>query len=329
MHSLTSKLRFYNNHFKLFVIRPPPRWIHTIKSILLSEVVMSDYIEQAIDILTFGNYSSNTIKTYKTYLIPFLNYCDSTLHKDPADVTDSEVRSFILAIQKERKLSDTTVNLILSELCFLYEAVLDLSWNSKRIPHRKVPTYLPYVPTKETVQKFIACISDIKIKAMVVLMYSAGLRISEVCRLKCSDIQHDQHRIYVSPSKRNRDRYTILAEETYDLLKEYWRSLPDGMKTTDWLFTQQTNVEKPIYPQFIQKNIPKFEDALGWDHQLQCHSFRHAFATHSYMAGMSLETLALLLGHKDTRTTRIYIQLAMLSMEGVTSPISGMDLNHG
>ncbi len=285
---------------------------------------MMNYLDQIEEILSFGKYSPNTIQSYKTYTAPFLEYCAVTLHKAPADVSPAEIRAFICQLQAERSLSDNSTNHALSELRFLYEAVLGLPWNTKQMPHRRQTIYLPYVPTPDIVEAFISSIHDLKKKAMVSLMYSAGLRISEVCTLKCAHIEHSRSRIYVAPGKNCRDRYTILSEEAFSLLCSYWRALPGELRTRDWLFTQQRSIGKPIYPQFIQDLIPKQESLLGWPHRLTCHSFRHAFATHSYQNGMDLETLSRLLGHSSVNSTRIYVHLAMLSMEGIKSPMDGM-----
>lgn len=283
-----------------------------------------DYLDQMGEILSFGNYSPNTIQSYKTYTAPFLEYCALTLHKTPGNVSPAEIRAFIRQLQADRGLSDSTTNHALSELRFLYEAVLGLPWNARQLPHRRQAVYLPYVPTPETVRVFISSIQDLKKKAMVSLMYSAGLRISEVCSLKCAHIEHSRSRIYVAPGKNRHDRYTVLSEEAYSLLCCYWRRLPTAMRSRDWLFTQQRSISKPAYPQFIQELIPKQEALLGWPHRLTCHSFRHAFATHSYQNGMDIETLSHLLGHSSVNSTRLYIHLAMLSMEGVSSPMDGM-----
>ena len=287
---------------------------------------MTNYLDQIEEILSFGKYSPNTIQSYKTYTAPFLDYCSSTLHKDPAEVSPAQIRAFITQLQTERNLCDNSTNHALSEIRFLYEAVLGLPWNAKQIPLRRQTFHLPFIPTPDIVENFLSSIQDLKKKAMVSLMYSAGLRISEVCTLKCAHIEHSNSRIYVAPSKNNRDRYTILSEDVYRILCAYWRDLPASMRTRDWLFTQQHSVDKPIYPQFIQSFLFKQEEALHWPHRLTCHSFRHAFATHSYQNGMDLETLSRLLGHASTNTTRYYVHLAMLSIEQIKSPMDGMEV---
>lgn len=285
---------------------------------------MNHYLEQIDEILSFGGRSPRTIISYKTYAAPFLEHCVNCLHKDPAEVTSAQIRTYLTGLQKERGLCDATINHAISEIRFLYEAVLGLEWNPRQVPHRKIKRCLPYVPGRDAVEAFLSSINDLKKKAMVCLLYSSGLRISEVCRLKCSDIEHSRQRIYVAPSKNGKDRYTPLAEEAYEILCQYWLSLPAGKRSRDWLFTQQHDLTKPIYPQFIQDFIRKQNRLPGWDHRLTAHSFRHAFSTQCYQDGMDLLTLSRLLGHSSINSTTIYVHLAELGMRHYDSPMKGM-----
>lgn len=285
---------------------------------------MTDYLEQMDELLSFGGKSPRTIISYKTYAAPFLEYCVSCLHKDPAEVSSAEIRAYLINLQKERNLCDATINHAISEIRFLFESVLGLPWNPKQIPHRRFNRCLPFVPERATVETFLASINDLKKKAMICLLFSSGLRISEVCHLKCAHIEHSRNRIYVAPSKNRKDRYTVLAEEAFQILCLYWRSLPSGMKSRDWLFTQQTNPLKPIYPQFIQGFLMKQEKLLGWEHRLTAHSFRHAFATCCYQDGMDLLTLSKMLGHSNINSTTIYVHLAELGLRHYNSPMKGM-----
>ncbi|MCD8012700.1 MAG: tyrosine-type recombinase/integrase [Lachnospiraceae bacterium] len=287
-----------------------------------------NYLNEIEEILTFGNRSANTIKSYKTYVAPFLDYCVDVLHKDPADVSAHDIRTYITNLQQQRGLADSTVNHAISELRFFFEAVLGITWNPKQVPHRKTDRCLSYVPDRDTIAAFLSSVNDKKKKAMISLLYSSGLRISEVCCLKCADIRHSASCVYVAPGKNRKDRYVVLADEAYEIICDYWRSLPRGMKSRDWLFTQQRDISKPIYPQFIQGYMKKQVAALGWDCKLTCHSLRRAFATHSYQDGMDLLTLSRQLGHSSAATTAIYVHLAELGLRHYDSPMKGMVISH-
>ncbi len=115
--------------------------------------------------------------------------------------------------------------------------VLHKPWDDTQLPMRKFDTYLPYVLTRNEVQLFLGSLPTLKQKAMVSLMYSSGLRIGEVCRLKYGDIQRSSMRIHVSKTKNRSDRYTLLSQRALDILTEYWYEYDRPM---DWLFFSKT-----------------------------------------------------------------------------------------
>ena len=285
-----------------------------------------DYLSEIEDVLRFAGRSENTVSAYKTYNSCFIEYCRDRLGKAPSDVSAKEIREFLVSLKQERSLSDNTVDHAISEIRFLYEAVLGMKWNSKQIPHRKRIKYIPFVPSRVTVQAFLSSIKDPKKKAMLVIIYSSGLRISECCHLKCRDIEHKNHRIHINNGKGSIEHYAVLPDETYDIICKYWLGLPPDKRSRDWLFTQQANLENPIYPRYLEDFMPKHEASLGWPHRMTPHSLRHAYATHSYQDGVPIDKLSMMLGHSSVESTRIYIDLAMLGMEGVSSPVQGMAL---
>ena len=160
----------------------------------------------------------------------------------------------------------------------------------RSLPNRKFDSFLPFVPTTEEVAIFISTLTDLKVKAMVSLMYSAGLRIGEVCHLKCSDIDRKKMRIHISKGKNRSDRYAKLSPKILPLLEEYWRSYG---KPNLYLFPKQNrnSYDKPIDTFFLLRHIHAHEERLGWQHRLTCHSFRHAFGSHLYEKGIDLLTL--------------------------------------
>jgi integrase len=155
-------------------------------------------------------------------------------------------------------------------------------------------------------------------------MYSAGLRIGEVCRLKCSDIDRENMRIHISEGKNRSARFAKLSFKVLTLLEKYWRTCG---KPKVYLFPKQrkSQVERPIDTFYLSRHIHKHENRLGWEHRLTCHSFRHAFGTHLYENGTDLLTIKVLLGHKSLNSTIIYIQLASNVTSNVISPFDTLD----
>lgn len=283
---------------------------------------MKKYLDTYTQMISLRGLTKHTLKSYTTYIRAYLDYLKNTLHKQPEDVSWQELRDFIFYIQKERNLSDRTINHCISQLRFFTLYVLHKPWDQYQLPMRKFDSYLPFVPSQEEVQIFISTLTDLKQKAMVSLMYSAGLRIGEVCHLKYEDISREKMRIHITHGKNRSDRYAILSSQALDILTQYW--LAYG-KPKNWLFPKQGGADKPIDTFYLSRHIHAHETQLGWDRRLTCHSFRHAFGTHLYENGSDLLTIKALLGHKSLHSTTIYVQLASNGVGLAISPFDSMD----
>lgn len=279
---------------------------------------MQKYLDSYKQMISLRGLTEHTIKSYSTYLTAYLQYLGDVLHKMPEDVSWDELRRFVLWLQQQRGLSDRTMNHCISQLRFFTMFVLHKPWDPYQLPFRKFDSYLPFVPTKQEVNTFIAAMPDLKQKAMVALLYSAGLRIGEVCHLKYQDIDRKSMRIHISHGKNRSDRYAILSKQALDILTQYWFVFGKPM---DWLFPKQfKNCDKPIDTFFLSRHIQAHEERLGWEHRLSCHSFRHAFGTHLYENGTDLLTIKALLGHKSLNSTTIYVSLASNGVGRAVSP---------
>lgn len=289
---------------------------------------MQNYLDTFKQMISLRGLTDHTIKSYSTYIRAYLDYLENILHKKPEDVSWQELRSFIFYIQQERSLSDRTINHCISQLRFFTLYVLHQSWDPYQLPTRKFDSFLPFVPSKLEVSTFISSLPDLKQKAMVTLMYSSGLRIGEVCRLKCSDIDRLNMRIHISKCKNRSDRFAKLSPKVLPLLEEYW--LTCGKPKT-YLFPQQrkSGANKPIDTFYLSRHIHAHEERLGWERRFTCHSFRHAYGTHLYENGADLLTIKTLLGHKSLASTMIYIQLAPNATSHVLSPFDTLEDSHG
>ncbi|NDL67511.1 tyrosine-type recombinase/integrase [Anaerotalea alkaliphila] len=283
---------------------------------------MQHYLDSYKQMVSLRGLTDHTLKSYATYIRAYLDYLENILGKQPEDVTWQELRDFVLFIQARRSLADRTVNTCISQLRFFTLYVLHKPWDPYQLPSRKFDSYLPFVPTKQETQVFISSIPDLKPKAMVSLIYSAGLRIGEVCHLKCSDIDRKSMCIHVARSKNRSDRYAILSPKALSLLEDCWRSCG---RPGSYLFPQKSRLDKPIRPSYLSRHIHAHEVRLGWKHRLTCHSFRHAFGTHLYESGTDLLTIKALLGHKSLNSTTIYVQLANGGIGKAVSPFDTLE----
>ncbi len=288
---------------------------------------MNEYLKLYREMISLRGLTDHTVKSYSTYIRAYLDYLANIISKSPEDVSWHELRDYIRWIQKERNLADRTINAAISQLRFFTIYVLHKKWDDSQLPMRRFDTYLPYVPTEEQVWHFISTMTDLKQQTMVAIMYSAGLRIGEVCRLRYEDIDRKNMRIHIFHTKGRNDRYAILSQMALDLLTKYWFSYGKPM---NWLFPKQhkSNSEKPIDTFYLSRHIHTHETELGWEEKLTCHSFRHAFGTHLYEHGTDLLTIKALLGHKSLSSTTIYVHLANNGTRNAISPLDRMAGEH-
>ena len=264
---------------------------------------MDKYFNTFREMISLRGLSDHTLISYCTYIRSYLDYLSVTLHKYPEDVSWEELRDYIKYLQKQRNLSDRTINCAISQLRFFTMYVLHKPWDDTQLPMRRFDTYLPFVPSQEETFTFINTLPDIKQKAMAAIMYSSGLRIGEVCHLKYEDISRSRMQIHITHGKNRSDRYAQLSKYALDILTKYWFECgrPKG-----WLFPKQTDSSRPIDTFFLSRHIHEHEDRLGWPRRITCHSFRHAFGTHLYENGTDLLTIKALLGHKSLSSTTVY-----------------------
>lgn len=278
---------------------------------------MDEYLSVFREMISLRGLSDHTLQSYCTYIRAYLDYLSDVIYKSPEDVSWPEMRDFIRWLQKSRNLSDRTVNGAVSQLRFFTMYVLHKPWDDTQLPMRRFDEFLPFVPTRNEVAVLISSMPDLKQKAMVALMYSSGLRVGEVCRLRYEDIERKNMRIHIRHSKNRSDRYAILSLNALDILTQYWFAFgrPRG-----WLFPKQFDPSRPIDTFYISRHIHDVERSLGWEERITCHSLRHAFGTHLYEDGADLLTIKAMLGHKSLNSTTIYVHLAENGIGRAVSP---------
>jgi integrase len=285
-----------------------------------------DYLDTYLTMIALRGLTDHTLKSYRTYISAYLDFVFEFLKKDPADVSWDEMRLFIKHLQKSRNLADRTINTAISQLRFFTLYVLHKPWDPTQIPIRKFDQYMPFVPSREEVALFISAIEDPKIRTMVILMYSSGLRVGEVCRIKCEDIDRANMRIHITHGKNRSDRYALLSPLALKELETYWYKCG---RPRNFLFPQRRNPNRPNDPQNVEFHMRLAEDNLHWPHRFTCHSLRHAFATHFYEDTHDLLTLKHLLGHKSINSTTIYVTLSNATLGKYASPFDSLKVHHG
>lgn len=240
------------------------------------------------------------------------------------DITEGDIQQYILYLKREKELSAGTINNYISGIKFFYTHILGREWNKKKIPLMKRRKVLQIIPPKEDIIAILNATSNLKHKAILALIYGSGLRVSEVARLKISDICSKTMRIRVDEAKHDTNRYTILSDLALQVLREYFREYflkeKRSYKPEDWLFLGQKEGEH-IHVKTIKNTIIKLRSQLQMDKKISAHTLRRCFATHSLEDGVDPVFIQQMLGHKRLQTTLGYLYMTSKSLMGIKSPL--------
>lgn len=273
------------------------------------------------DILSFRDLAVGTVATYVSYMSTYIQWVEENLPERTLDsVTWVEIRSYVKYLKTVKKLNPRTINVHLSQLRDFYYYVLHKDWDMREVPNLKFDTALPKVPTKDQVISLINAVENPKHRAEIALLYSAGIRVSELCRLRCGDIYHSKGQIYISRSKNRSDRYAILSDRAFDDLRKYILSSYTHASKESWLFPGRGK-SGHITGESVRKVFAAHLDRLGLEKEgYTLHSLRHAFGLHLYESGTDLMTIKEALGHKSLSSTEIYLTLGIGNGRTLRSP---------
>lgn len=256
------------------------------------------------------NYSQRSITTYVRMLHCLEEYFNSSVD----EISIEQVKDFLQYSIEKKKVSVSFVNQVISAVKLLQHDILGKSWETIRIRRPRMDKQLPVVLSKEEVKSMIEITRNLKHRTLLAVTYSAGLRISEVIGLKPSDIDSDRKQIRVL-GKGNKYRYTLLSENTLEMLRTYWRAY----RPVRYLFEGQIKGQ-PFSRTSINKVFRQTCKRAGIKKEATVHSLRHSFATHLLESGVNLKIIQGLLGHSSLRTTSIYLHVTRFDPASVKSP---------
>ena len=262
--------------------------------------------------LTLKGYSPCTAAGYLPRCRKFAQH----FNRSPEEMGREEIRAFLLYLAEEQKVSPALQKAYLVALKFLYRHTLNRPEEVENLPNPKQPRQLPVVLSREEVLAIFEAIGYIKHKAMIATTYGAGLRISEVCALRKSDIDSQRMLIRVRQGKGRKDRYTLLSQRALAVLREYWRAYrPPG-----WLFPGLIP-GRPLTRSAVQRSFAHARRAAGIGKPASPHSLRHALASHLLEAGVHLHLIQRLLGHASPRTTTVYLHVSPADLASIANPM--------
>jgi len=230
------------------------------------------------------------------------------------EISIDQVKDFLQYSIETRNVSVSYINQVISAVKILQKDVLGKQWESIKIKRPRRVKKLPVVLSKEEVRSMIATTRNLKHRVIIAVIYSAGLRISELISLRPSDIDSDRKQIRVI-GKGNKYRYTLLSENTLDMLRIYWRAY----RPVRYLFEGQKKGQ-PVSKSTIQQVFRNACEKTGISKPATVHSLRHSFATHLLESGVNLKIIQTLLGHSSLRTTSIYLHVTRFDPASIKSP---------
>jgi len=273
------------------------------------------YFEKLKDELISRKYSQHTIDAYIHYNREFLAFSAASVNS----VNDEMVKVYLRHLSETKNYSASTLNGAINALKFFYSVVLKRSIIFEKIKRPAKDKKLPVVLSPEEVMKVIESTSNLRHRVLLMAVYSAGLRVSEVVSLKVSDIDASRKIITVHSAKGRKDRNTLLSDAFIETLKIYQQV----EKPVTWLFPGQ----QPKSHLAIRTAEKVFETALarsGINKTASIHSLRHSFATHLLENGIDMRFIQKLLGHANVSTTEIYTHVSRNHLSNIKSPLDGL-----
>ncbi|RLB28538.1 MAG: integrase [Deltaproteobacteria bacterium] len=262
--------------------------------------------------LELKNFSPKTIRCYLDCMVHFVRHYG----RSPMEMGEEEIRNYLHYLIKEKEASQSSINQAYSAMKFFYTVTLGRAWNEARIPRSKSRKKLPIVLSMQEVQSLLASVENLKHQAILTTIYSAGLRLGEATRLRVSDIDSKRMTILVRQGKGNKDRYTVLGQQTLQLLRLYWKTCHPA----DWLFPSKDPAQ-PLSGSSVQRVFKKALHRAGIKKKASVHTLRHSFATHLLESGTDLYHIQRLLGHSTAKTTSVYLHITGKGLAKVKSPI--------
>jgi len=299
-------------------------------------------------------YSHSTEKSYIQWIKQYIQFHKL---KHPATLTHEDVSTFLNYLVEKRHIAGSTQNQALSAILFLYRQILDQpDFYIENLDWSKKPKRIPLVLSKEEVKEVFNYL-DPKELLPVKLLYGAGLRVSELVRLRVGDIDFQHAQLRIRNSKGKKDRFTILPASIIDELHAQVRFVhslhqedvekgfgsaplpfalhikyPSAAKELAWQFVFPSSriskdprscsmVRHHVSPTTLQRTLKIAVRKAGIAKQVTLHTFRHSFATHLLQNGYDIRTVQELLGHDNVQTTMIYTHILGKGGFAVRSPL--------
>jgi len=265
-----------------------------------------------LNMLDQRRYSESTKATYTNYFGDFVRHFDD---KDLANISVEDINNYLLDLIRKQKISPSQQNQRINAIKFYYEKVLGKEKYYFKIERAKISNPLPNVLSTNEIKRMIDNTKNVKHKCIISILYSAGLRRSELVNLKLTDILSGQMQIKVRNSKGNKDRYVGLSKHLLQQLRNYLHIY----KPKEWLIEGQKGGK--YSSESILKVVKASAKKAGITRNVTPHMLRHSFATHHLESGTDLRYIQEFLGHNSSKTTEVYTHVAKTDFSKFKNPL--------
>lgn len=287
---------------------PPPAALHPAQAQALARM------EQKLEI---ARYSPNSIKTYLNATKQFfLHFPD----KHPNDIRTADIESYQHHLATERKASNSYLNQVVNAVRYYYKEVLGDARRVTFIERPRGERKLPKVLSEEEVTAILRAVDNLKHQCILMLIYSAGLRLGELIALRRTDIVPDRQQVLIRGGKGKKDRVTLLSAKVLAKLDRYM----EEYRPKDFLFEGQNG--GAYSDTSVQAIFKAAKRKAGITAPASVHTLRHSFATHLLEKGTDLRYIQTLLGHSSSKTTELYTHVSTKAIGKIRSPLEDLDL---
>jgi len=269
--------------------------------------------------MVLAGYSPKTRKVYLGYGRRFAEWAAVSLQEAGME----EVSRYLVYLVEERGVSRSAHSQVVSALRFLFERVLHRPHVLRDIPRPKRHKTLPTVLSRKEVDSLLKVVRHPTSRALVMILYSSGLRVGEVVRLRPEDLDPDRGLLRVRAGKGRKDRYTLLSLRAFEAVERH-RLFQDKTEAR-WLFPS-IHKGKHVTTRSVQKVVSRAAARAGIQKRVTPHTLRHSFATHLLENGTDIRIIQVLLGHNNLSSTARYTKVSNGLIRRTTSPLDRLSI---